>query len=64
MEEALRRSSIDSKEINVSVSGTTVTLTGAVHSWNQKKEAERIAWKTPGIERVVNELTVDFEYDF
>lgn len=64
VEEALRRSSIDSKEINVSVSGTTVTLTGAVHSWSQKKEAERIAWKTPGIEHVNNELAVDFEYDF
>ncbi|UOU97490.1 BON domain-containing protein [Chryseobacterium daecheongense] len=64
IEEALKRSSIDDKEIEVSVSGSTVTLTGAVHSWRQKEEAGRIAWKTPGIEHVKNELKVDYEYDF
>ncbi|ROH99795.1 BON domain-containing protein [Chryseobacterium daecheongense] len=64
IEEALKRSPIDDKEIKVSVSGSTVTLTGAVHSWRQKEEAGRIAWKTPGIEHVKNELKVDYEYDF
>jgi osmotically-inducible protein OsmY len=64
IEEALKRSPIDDKEIKVSVSGSTATLTGAVHSWRQKEEAGRIAWKTPGIEHVKNELKVDYEYDF
>lgn len=63
IENALERSSIDSSEINVSVSGTTVTLTGNVHTWHQKEEAGRIIWKTPGIQDVKNELTVDYEYD-
>lgn len=63
IEKALKRSSIDSSEINVSVSGTTVTLTGNVHTWHQKEEAGRIVWKTPGIQDVKNELTVDYEYD-
>ncbi|MDF2553572.1 MAG: hypothetical protein K0R77_2847 [Chryseobacterium sp.] len=63
VEQALKRSSIDSSEINVSVSGTTVTLTGNVHTWYQKEEAGRIVWKTPGIQDVKNELTVDYEYD-
>jgi osmotically-inducible protein OsmY len=63
VEQALKRSSIDSSEINVSVSGTTVTLTGNVHTWHQKEEAGRIIWKTPGIQDVKNELTVDYEYD-
>ncbi|MCS3869366.1 osmotically-inducible protein OsmY [Chryseobacterium ginsenosidimutans] len=63
VEQALKRSSIDSSEINVSVSGTTVTLTGNVHTWHQKEEAGRIVWKTPGIQDVKNELTVDYEYD-
>lgn len=63
VEQALKRSSIDSSEINVSVSGTTVTLTGNVHTWHQKEEAGRIVWKTPGIQDVKNKLTVDYEYD-
>ncbi|SDG04447.1 BON domain-containing protein [Epilithonimonas hungarica] len=61
---ALRRSSIDDSDIDVSVSGTTVTLTGVVNSWYAKEEAGRIAWKTPGIWHVKNELAVDYEYAF
>ncbi|ALR31009.1 ornithine aminotransferase [Chryseobacterium sp. IHB B 17019] len=63
IEKALERSSIDSSEINVSVSGKTVTLSGTVHTWHQKEEAGRIVWKAPGIQDVKNELTVDYEYD-
>jgi osmotically-inducible protein OsmY len=65
IEEALRRSlTIDTSDITVSVSGTTVTLTGTVNSWYQKEEAGRIAWNTPGIWHVKNELAVDYEYAF
>lgn len=63
IEKALERSSIDSSEINVSVSGKTVTLTGNVHTWHQKEEAGRVVWKTPGIENVKNQITVDYEYN-
>lgn len=63
IEKALDRSSIDNSNISVSVSGTTVTLIGMVHTWHQKEEAGRIVWKTPGIQDVKNELTVDYEYD-
>lgn len=49
-------------DIHIKVSGTTVTLTGTVNSWHQKNEAERIAWKTPGIQHVDNGLFVDYEY--
>ncbi len=63
VEDAIGRSwSIDDHDINVSVSGTTVTLTGTVDSWYQKEEAGRIAWKTPGIWHVKNELAVEYEY--
>ena len=63
VENAIGRSwSIDNNDIHVKVSGTTVTLTGTVHSWYQKDEAARIAWKTPGIWNVKNELTVDYYY--
>jgi osmotically-inducible protein OsmY len=63
VEDAIGRSwSVDDSDINVAVSGTTVTLTGTVDSWYQKEEAGRIAWKTPGIWNVKNELAVDYEY--
>ena len=63
VENAIGRSwSIDNNDIHVKVSGTTVTLTGTVHSWYQKDEAARIAWKTPGIWNVKNELVVDYYY--
>lgn len=63
IEKALERSSIDSSEITVSVSGKTVTLSGNVHTWHQKEEASKVVWKTPGIENVKNQITVDYEYN-
>ncbi len=63
VEDAIGRSwSVDDSDINISVSGTTVTLTGMVNSWYQKEEAGRIAWNTPGIWHVKNELAVDYYY--
>ena len=49
--------------MHVEVSGTTVTLTGAVSSWYEKEEASRIAWNTPGIWHVNNELVVDYYFE-
>ena len=47
VEDAIGRSwSVDDSDINVSVTGTTVTLSGTVDSWYQKEEAGHIAWKT------------------
>jgi osmotically-inducible protein OsmY len=48
--------------IKVSVSESDVILTGTVKSWYQKDEATRIAWNTPGIRQVKNNLVVDFEH--
>lgn len=59
-----RSSSIDNNTVDVSVSGTTVTLTGIVNSWYQKEEAGRIAWKTSGIWDVKNELAIDHDAIF
>lgn len=65
VENAIARNwSVDDSDINVEVSGRTVTLTGTVDSWHQKEEAGKIAWKTPGIWSVKNELAVDYEYAF
>ena len=65
VENAIARSwSVDDLDIGVAVSGTTVTLSGTVSSWYQKEEAGRIAWNTPGIWHVKNELLVDYYYAF
>lgn len=63
VEAALERNwAINTEDIDVSVSGTKVTLTGTVNSWYQKAEAERLAWKTPGIWNVDNQLKVEYDY--
>ena len=63
VEDALKRNwSINAKDIDVTVSGTKVTLSGIVSSWYQKDEAARIAWNTPGIWSVDNQLAVEYDY--
>ena len=63
VENAIARSwSVDDSDIHVTVKGTTVTLSGTVNYWYQKEEAGRIAWNTPGIWHVKNELAVDYYY--
>jgi len=63
IEEAIARNwSINDRNIEVSVAGTTVTLSGTVGSWYQKEEAGRMAWNTPGIWHVNNELAIDYYY--
>jgi osmotically-inducible protein OsmY len=63
VESALNRNwSLNSKDVKVKVSGTKITLTGAVGSWYQKEEAERIAWSTPGVWSVNNDLFVEYGY--
>ncbi|MBC8152822.1 MAG: BON domain-containing protein, partial [Bacteroidetes bacterium] len=62
IERALSRNwSIDSEEIDVSVSGNRVTLNGTVDSIYQKDEAGRIAWNAPGVRAVDNELVIDYD---
>jgi osmotically-inducible protein OsmY len=64
VERAIGRSwAVDDNDISVKVTGTTVTLSGTVTSWYQKEEAGRIAWNTPGIWHVQNDLTVDYYYN-
>jgi osmotically-inducible protein OsmY len=48
------------QNIKVRVSGTSVTLSGTIQSLHQKEDIERIAYKTPGIGLVNNELTVEY----
>jgi osmotically-inducible protein OsmY len=45
--------------IQVDVKDGVVTLRGKVHEEKQKARAERVARKTKGVKKVVNELTVE-----
>ena len=63
VEKALRRNwSIDADKIHVKASDKTITLSGIVTSLYQKEEAEKIAWKTPGVWYVDNQLVVEYDY--
>jgi len=42
----------------IEIDGDTVRLSGVVHSWIERRNAERAAWSAPGITDVVNDLEV------
>jgi len=57
IEEALTRQALrEAKHIHVDVDGTTVKLTGTVHSWQERDAAQGVAWSAPGVHAVINEL--------
>jgi osmotically-inducible protein OsmY len=59
IEDAFRRSAeIDARRINVNATDGSVILSGNVHSWAERRQAERAAWAAPGVVRVDDRLTV------
>ncbi len=60
-----RNASIDAKKIIVNVEGDKVILTGTVHSFTEKDDAENAAWAAPGVLHVDSKLRIDApEYAF
>jgi osmotically-inducible protein OsmY len=55
----LRYSSTADQNIRLKVSGNTITLNGTVYSFYQKEEAAKIAWNTPGVLMVNDELVIE-----
>ncbi len=59
IEAALKRTSIaEAQKISVAVQGSVVTLSGTVHSWDERDSATHSAWGTPGVRNVVDTLTL------
>lgn len=52
---------LDSKDIEIEVLHSNITLKGTVDSWHQKELAGRIAWKALGVINVDNELLIETE---
>jgi osmotically-inducible protein OsmY len=59
IEAAFRRhAEIDARRINVTAMDGTVILSGNVHSWSERRQAERAAWAAPGVVMVDDRLAI------
>ena len=59
IQEALTRQALrEAKHIQVAVDGTTVTLSGTVHSWQERDAVQGVVWAAPGVNTVINDLRV------
>jgi osmotically-inducible protein OsmY len=60
IETAFRRNAeLDASRISVEARGSEVILTGTVRSSAEREEAERAAWRAPGVTNVENRIRVD-----
>ena len=53
-----RHALVDRLNLRVQVTGADVILRGTAHSWAERLEAARIAWSSPGVRSVDNQITV------
>ena len=59
IEDALKRSAeVDAQNIEVEAEGDKVILKGRVRSWAERQEAERAAWRAPGVRKVEDQITI------
>jgi osmotically-inducible protein OsmY len=54
----MRNAELDTNRITVEANGSEVILKGAVRSWIEREEAERVAWSAPGVTKVEDRIVV------
>lgn len=57
-----RYATLDASNIQVVIKGRKVVLNGRVRSWTEKKDAENVAWSSPGVKAVENRIVVATPY--
>ncbi len=57
-----RDARLDAGKITIDARGNKITLGGSVHSYEEKDEAARAAWSTPGVAEVDNKLIVKLDH--
>jgi osmotically-inducible protein OsmY len=57
-----RSAMLDAKHIRVETAGNKVILRGDVRNYQEREEAERVAWAAPGVLTVVNHLEVKWPF--
>lgn len=55
-----RRATVDSKQIQVKVEGSDVTLTGHVPNWFERDLAVQSAWRAAGVRNVVDNMSISY----
>ncbi len=59
IEEALERmAQVDAQQIQVETTDGKVILKGKVRSWTEREEAEKAAWRAPGVAQVEDQIRV------
>jgi len=59
IESALQRNALlDARRITIETHRGTVTLSGSVHSWAERAEAQWVAWAAPGVAEVENNIII------
>jgi osmotically-inducible protein OsmY len=53
-----RNAELESANINVDVSGQTITLSGKVKAWYERRLVENAVWAIPGITEVRDNIAI------
>src|ERR1700730_6984697 len=57
-EAILRNAEVDANQIIIETNGSVVILKGTARAWVEREEAERVAWRAPGVTKVEDHIVV------